>query len=316
LFSSVASEGTDFIRVTLVDSSGNVIKTLSSSNPLSIVQGTPGVSGMYLTVTATNTGTVPLSCSLITVTPTAFDTAMNKAMKYVPSTSPKKASWTSSLISVAQFEPLSQPVVFSVTARCSYMQGSNTVYLTDKTGSVSLNIQPDATGAGFEVSMDTGGLGTEWCGDGICQSNEDATSCAPDCTVTANAKFRTLDVGYASGGAIAYNSGTCGLALTSYGYFSSSGLLTGVCSTASKTYCGTSPVLTLSNLPGGWKSGGASVSLWKPTETGTMCLCDDDGTKYVLQKYTTADSDASKMTLANGELSGISFDSLREVSCV
>jgi len=135
------------------------------------------------------------------------------------------------------------------------------------------------------------------CGDGICQSNEDITSCIQDCSgAISSVRFRTNDASYVTSGAIAY-SNTCGSTLTQYGYVSGSGLLTGNCASASKTWCGTTVTLALSNLPGGYKSGGDSPSLWTTNDANVVCLCDEgsDG-KYFFKKYSTLDSDKTKVS--------------------
>lgn len=304
--------GDQFIKITLVDADGNTetLSTIDShGEPLSIIQGRPGKVGMYLTITATNTGAVPLTCSIVSATPTAFDTAIDKASKYIPSTAPKKASWTSSLISLSQFEGLPQPVNFQVTMRCSYMQGTNIIYVPDKIGNVPLTILPDIAGADFTVGIDTGGLDTEYCGDSICQASESSTSCPVDCTVFVNVKFRTSDISYASGSAIAFTT-TCGSNLTQLGYSSSGGTsaTTRMCSGQMSTQEGYT--LLLSNLPGGWNTGYNAPSLWQKGTSYKVCQ-DTNGTASVYYKiYSASDPDASKV-----DSSPITIDLAREVIC-
>lgn len=299
----------DFIQVRYYDSNGNLI---TDPNTLSIVGGVPGVSYIDLTVTASNTGGTVLTCAPTTTTPTAFDSALSKTAKVVPIIGTKKSSWTSNLISVSAFEGTPTPDVFSATIRCYYTIGSGEqVYLTDKTGSISLTIQPDASGS-FTVDVTSGGTGTEFCGDGICTSGigETATTCPGDCAVAGKVKFRTSDLSYPTGSAIAYNSGTCGNALTQYGHYTQTGLISGTCTAANIAIgCGTTPS-KLFDIPGGYLSGGAVVGLWKPTEANTLCVCDDSGTTYRVIKYLTTDPDAT-----NVGNSGQAYDSSKEISC-
>lgn len=121
-------------------------------------------------------------------------------------------------------------------------------------------------------------------------------------------RFRTTDLPY-SGTAVAYTS-TCGSALTGYGYNGATGLLSGTCTTGSKTWCGTSSALVLPNLPGGWKAGGENPSLWKPTEAGIVCVCDDTGTQYQLLRFETIDNQASEISTSSSVI-----NSALELTC-
>ena len=147
-------------------------------NLFSIVGGTPGVSEMDLTITVENTGNVALTCTPVSATPIAFDSALDKSSKVVPITGTKKASWTSNKISTSQFEGLPNPDRFEVTIRCSYNTGQEVVYLPDKTSYIDLNILSEGT----------------------------------------NVNFRTTDLTYDSGSTIAWNNGLCGGTLTKAGY--------------------------------------------------------------------------------------------------
>jgi|GEM_PF-4289873 len=316
--SEVITPGTNEagISVTYYDENGNII-TPSTLSTITAPGGnpTPGVKYIALTTTVLNTGTLPLSCFIVSATPTIFDSALVKTAKVVPSTGSKKASWTSNAFDITSLEGGASPDPFTVTVRCSYNAGTDVVYLTDQAYSLSLTIVTDGTGS-FTVNIESpGGLGTEYCGNGACESSlgETTTTCPQDCASTANAKFRTSDSVYVSGSAIAYGT-ACGSALTAYGHSTVSGLLSGTCAAkmaTETTTCGTSPA-KLFDLPSttGLLSGGAVPSLWKPTEANTLCVCDDSGTTYKVVKYLTTDSDASKVsTLAQ------SFDTVREVIC-
>ena len=294
----------NFMEVRLYDSNGKLIGTtenIGSANWFSIVNGVTGVASFDISINVKNTGTQALSCTPNSLTPSVFNTAMTKTTQNV--LAGKSIGWTSDKMTASQFETAPTPDIFSASVTCTWTGSPVT-----KTGTLSLTISPDASGADFTLSLNPGGLGTEFCGDGICQSSETTTSCPADCTFTTNVKFRTTDLGYVSGSAIGYTS-TCGSTLTKYGYYSSTGILTGTCDTIS-TWCGTNPTKVLDNLPGGWKSGGPTPSLWKVSETDTLCICDSDGSKYNQIKFKTTDSDASKV-----DSSAISIDPSKEVVC-
>lgn len=302
------------ISVTFYDEDGNPI----NSRPLSTVTApgylpVPGVSYISLTTTVLNTGDLPLSCEIISATPTTFDSALVKSAKVVPATGVKKASWTSNAFDITQFEASPTPDTFTVTVRCSYNVGTEVVYISpDQSYSIDLTIEPDGTGS-YTVEIESpGGLGSEYCGNGVCESSigETETTCPADCAVISDVNFRASDLSYVSGSAIAY-SATCGTTLTQYGHTANTGLLSGTCSAnmPTETWCGTTPV-ELQGIPGDFIVGGATATLWQPTESGTLCVCDDDGSTYKVVKYSTGDSDASKASS-----SAQSFDSSKEVLC-
>lgn len=57
--------------------------------------------------------------------------------------------------------------------------------------------------------------------------------------------------------------------------------------------CGGSPYKVLSNLPGGWKTGGASPSLWKSLGDDVhVCVCDDNEAGYWYKHYSSNDPDS------------------------
>lgn len=285
----------------LYDSNGKIIK--SSGMPQSLVDSVPGVSSIDLTVNVVNTGTEALSCSLTTVTPSAFNSAITKDAKAVAVSG--KASWTSSMISVAQFEGTT-PTAFSVSVLCTYNNGVQVINLAEKVASLNILVESEGTSSpSFEVSLLKGGTGTEYCGDGTCSSGESAATCPADCAVANNVKFRTSDLSYVSGSALAFTT-SCGSQLIPYGYSGSTGMLSGTCSVVMPSK-GTA---LLSGLPGGWRGGGESPSLWQSADSNIVFLCDDDGSKYIYLKYDKTDSDKSKV-----DTTPTSFDTAKEVPC-
>jgi len=144
-----------------------------------------------------------------------------------------------------------------------------------------------------------GGVGTEYCGDGICQADEDAESCPGDCATSANINFRTIDLSYVSGSAVGYAT-SCGSSLTGYGH------TTGSC-LSYEHYCDDTDQDL--NVP---KAGGGTTLFWY-VDADTVCVCEPDnlGTHLPARKYTTADSDASKV-----EITPTVIDSDKEVICV
>jgi len=294
-----------FIKVRFYDANGDPI-----TPSLSIVNGVSGVSFIDLTITANNDGSIPLTCNILSgsVTPSTFALALPTSQKSLPVNG--KAEWTSNLIAVASFETLPQPTLFSATIRCS--TGTSNL---DNSGEISLNILQDGTGS-FNVNINPGGIPTQYCGDGTCQSTETATNCPADCGVSQKAKYRTSDRLYSVGSAIAYTN-TCGNVLTAYGYDTSS------CWTVTDATC---PVkagynLTLSNIPGNplW---GSNVSrclykntadstrmtvAWKTTSTSGPCSTVG---QWGAINYWSGDSDKTKVST-----SYVSFNQDKEVIC-
>lgn len=283
-------EGIEFITVRMYDADKNLI---GGGTAQSIVNGVRGVSYIDLTVTASNTGTEPLTCNIISVSPPAFDSALTKVEKTVPATSPAKASWTSDLIAVAPFEQPTGSTTFSATLRCSYNDGQTIVDLADKQGSVDIEIRSDSASASFSVNVLSGGTPTEYCGDGVCQADEDSGSCPEDCSVSANVNYRTTDLTYVAGTAVGYTA-TCGNALTAYGKTS------GACT---EHNCANSDQAF--NAP----SQSGTVKVWI-RDVDNICICDNGQSSGYPKRYNTGDSDASKV-----DTSPISFDADKEITC-
>lgn len=304
--SGTATNPDDFISFKFYDANHNEVKL--KNDMYAIVSGTPGIKYAQASITVKNTGSYALSCIPTNVTPTAWGNALTKTEKQILIGG--KAGWTSGDIDLDTLATTSGPVRFTAAARCTYNNGATVVTLGEKSGYVDVTIQPDSTNASFDVTVLMGGAPTEYCGDLVCQVTETASTCPADCAVANNVKFRTTDLAYVSGSAIGF-SATCGNTLTAYGYYSGTGTLGGTCAATmpTATWCGTAPTL-VATLPGSYLTGGVAPTLWKPSEATTICVCDDTGSNYLIKKYTTADSDASKV-----DTSKTSFDTSKEVAC-
>lgn len=181
---------------------------------LSIVDDTPGVTYIDFTVMLENIGETPLSCKITSATPSALQSALdiNQVKTLVGD---GMVAWTSDLIPVAQFEDDSE-TTFTATILCSYNDGSEMVDLPSKVGSIDVLIQAETGNPDFIVTIGIGGVEEEFCGDETCQSSENPTTCPQDCAISAYVSYRTSDVSYPSGGAVAY-SNSCGGELVAYG---------------------------------------------------------------------------------------------------
>lgn len=298
----------NFLDVRLYDENGDLI--VSDILTQSIVGGVPGVSFIDLTVTAKNIGSQILSCDITALSPSAFNSAVVKETRSVSVAG--KTSWTSALISVAQFEDPVNPTVFSADVTCNFNTGIEIVTLPVESGTIILLIQPEVGGAEFEVTVVTGGAPEDFCGDGICQIDENSVSCPSDCAVSAFASFRTTDLSYVSGSAIAFAT-SCGSELTAYGYetrLSDSG----TCATN-----GNFGTLLLEGLPVSvdfnTHSGGSTGNLQLYTDSTDVnevwvCEEDNDGNGLIRARYDITDTDASKV-----DTSAISFDPAKELAC-
>lgn len=204
------------------DASGNLI---SSQDSLSVVNNVPGISSIDLSINVKNTGDVALLCRIKNANPAEFAEALpatNLSIK-----KGKTESWTSNLIPVAQFEG-NTPTLFSATVICAYYDNKTDSYVDIKETSASLplTIEFDSNGANFEVSIDNGSLIEDednFCGNDICEMNENSVSCPSDCAISASVQFRTNAVSgaYAPGSWVAYDGNKDGT-LDCYVYSSSS----------------------------------------------------------------------------------------------
>ena len=277
-----------FISINMYNQDG---KLIAESKGLSVVNDVPGVSSIDLTITLTNTGEISLDCTIGSLTPSSFDSAVTKGIKTIPVGG--KASWTSTKIDVKTLESTA-PVVFSATATCTYKVNIDVKTITPKKGTLSISIISDPIG-GFDISVNQGTNGgttpTNTCGDGTCQNTESITTCQSDCAIGNNVKFRTSDSSYSTSSAISYTS-SCGTILTAYGYTGSG---SGACSSSNTGY----------------------VLLNFVTKEGYL-ICTRTGypTRLYVQKganlliYDSTDSDATKVTTGK-----TSIDSAKEVAC-
>lgn len=311
------------IDVHFYDANGNPICNIQS---LSVVGLTPttgarGVASMSLTIKASNGGAIPLSCNIYKAQVngadgTVFDTAMTRADKFLQVS--QTAEWTSNLFTVSGFEATPTPDVFNVTIRCTYSDVSGQKII-DSAGSIPLYITADGTGSFTVVINPPEGIPTLYCGDGTCSASigETASTCPQDCASIGNVFFRSTDLTYVLGSAIAYT-GTCGSALTKYGYDSAS------CRSETSTSCpvitGYTQLLSAKTIPDAistWvsispclysTSSGLSMLFKVASTSGEPTSCPVG--QWIELRYTTASSYASSVSnLAS------SFNNLKEVSC-
>ena len=287
---NVTSDG-GFIKVRLYDAYGNPI-----TNALSVVNNGEGVSYIDLTITATSTGSIPLSCDLVTtdttvngqIPPNVFSNALVTGAKTLSGVG-SKVEWTTNLIAVSSLEGAPSPDVFATKVRCQYSDAEGVHYI-DQSGSIPITIVGEGS-TGFTVDVGSGGLPSSWCGNSVCDNGtsgtpnigETATSCPSDCSGTVqDVNFRTSDLSYPFGSAIAYNKGTCGSLLTQFGYD------TTTCWTITDATCptvaGYSRVLSTKTIPGKpiWSTNTACLYnittdatqmavAWKATNTNGPC---------------------------------------------
>ena len=307
----IANEG--MISYRMYDINGNLITPIMA---LSVVQGQPGVFFLDFTVKARNIGNTPLQCGITSAEPSDFDTNLVRDIRNIGVG--QATAWTSAKFNISKFEQASPLTTsFNASVNCNYTFGSIFTPVGSKRGIIELSIFSETDQSGFDVSVSPGGAGTEFCGDGVCQLNngENSDNCVIDCPLPIiNTRFRTFDLIYSSGSAIAYT-GTCSNALTQYGHSGMTGTLTGTCSVdmSSRPSCGGAPhTLLLTSLPGqiGTLSGGASPSLWNSATPGLLCVCDDNGVNYRFSTYDSTDPDS-----LNVNNTATSFDPSKEVTC-
>jgi len=261
----------DMVEVLIYDANGN---------PLSVVNSVSGVYYIGFRVNIVNTGTKALTCNLIdNKVNGASDTNFNTQMAtikatplYVPVGTTK--SWTTpSGLAVSGYEPAPTPDVFNFVVKCSYLEGTETKYLSDKTGSVSVKIESEGT-AGFDVTTETGGIGL--CGNSICDSGEDTSNCPVDCSVappTTTVKFRTTDTLYPSNSAIGVRSSCSSGNLIGYGRSGSTCFAT-TSVTCPSSYAGYILVGLANPIPGG--------PSWRGSNFGCLYSKGTDSTIYAV----------------------------------
>lgn len=262
-----------------------------SLGELTIVNGGSGIQYLNFSTKITNTGDLPLTCSIINAQPSILFNSFDHSLELVPISS--SYTWNSGLIEMSQFEELPQPVRFSATIRCSYKKGINTVTLEDQTDFKNVEILTQ-------------------CGDGICQEFEDLNNCLIDC---GHVNYRTSDLSYTTHSAIAFTS-SCGASLTTYGMSSN---------TCWPTTSSTCPIvsgysLVISSIPEGvnWaddpgclytKDGDPSqiAVSFKTKRSGGPCSVVNRWGAYI---FDSDDSDSSNVAISN-----IPIDSSKEIIC-
>lgn len=305
------SVGGQMISYIMYDKYGNVVKP-HKVNSLSIVDDTPNIANLSFVVRISNIGSYELTCNEVSFAPALFNTNMvnTPVLTISPGTS---GSWTSNSFPISSFESsnVSFRTNFNATVHCTYLGG---IALPDLTGSLLVKIQPDVGGTA-SYTIETLKSQGATCGDGTCQSpDENITTCAEDCAPSMKVIFRTSSLTYGTSTAVAYNStGTCGIALTQFGQTNSPSTLSGTCASNMPTStncgsasCGTVATLMVGNLPGGFRTGGASPSLWKCGNTCAtrVAVCDDDGSNYGFVRYDSTDN-IDKVKVDSGFLPNI-----------
>ena len=111
--------------------------------------------------------------------------------------------------------------------------------------------------------------------------------------------FRTTDLTYTLGGAVAYSS-TCGGALTPYGSYTNYGAYSGNCANAMINLVGCTSSQLLASIPGGWVTGytGTELLMCIGTKIGYVFVCNTvGGTSSELKSYRDSDPDGDKVSL-------------------
>jgi hypothetical protein len=110
-----------------------------------------------------------------------FLPAIDKATKTINPN--QRAAWTSNLIPTSLMESIS-PITLQASVYCEYYDNGNWYAVTGtnpKTGSFG-PITVSATSSNFDINIQPGGIPSEYCGDGTCQSPlENSVNCIPDC---------------------------------------------------------------------------------------------------------------------------------------
>jgi len=244
-----------FLTVHYYDANQNEI---FAGRALSVIGNLEGVEYISLDVNVDNTGEVPLELKIKDASPSQLKSALPTTTLTLAVGESDK--WTSSLIDISSFEGSTQ--IFEVVVSGNYDYAGRT-HTLEKTGQISLSIQPDPLG-GFDVTVVLEGGSTDedtdpidcvesWtCGEwGICTNNEqmrvctDANNCGttndmPDNVISCSdktvvfrdeGKYNDLFRGW-----IMYKG-------VGYGYYGSSGA-----NRDCVTFLGTTPKLDLSSI--------------------------------------------------------------------
>jgi len=163
---------------------------------LSIIGNLEGVEYISFDVNVENTGDVPLELSIKDASPSQLKSALPS--NTITLTVGEKDKWTSDYIDVTPFEGTTQ--IFEVEVEGKYTYAGKT-HTLEKTGQISLSIQPDPQG-GFDVPAVLASGSTDedteppetctesWtCGEwGICTNNEQIRECTDlnNCGTTNN----------------------------------------------------------------------------------------------------------------------------------
>lgn len=304
------------------DADGNPIS--SSGVKQAVLGGVEGVTYITIDINALNKDTVSLDFEILNATPEALSNVLTLSSK--KSAGPnEKVTWTSGLIDITPYVGKTQ--VFTVT-----LQASSPIRTSlSKSASLSIAVSADPV-AGFDISLeDNVGTGdfvpvpSEYCGDGTCQTGETSDTCPDDCDATTtpssgNVIFRTTDLTYAIGSAIAYSS-SCGNVLTSYGYASSYSTYYGNCqATIASRYATCGTATKVMDIPGTWLAGSAGTELWSCSGTSNLVVCDTtcvssvscvaNVDKSAIKTYSLSDTDATKVATIS-----TSLELIKEVTC-
>lgn len=277
------------------------------------VGGVSGVAFITLKVIAVNKDTVPLNFKILGAQPSAFEAKLSTSP--VTADAGSTASWISDLIDIRGLEGTDQ--VFTVTVEGS----SDKRQTASKTYEVTIPISEDPA-SNFDIEItDTAGNDPYFGEPPECSLDEHCTGdyeiclngeCirdpeAPECSLTSECpsgqvcesgdcvtpeppapspdkvKFRTTDLGYISGTAVAY-SATCGSPLTAYGRTS------GACT---EYWCDSSTGYI--EVPA---SGAGIVKSRMWIKGADLCICQTDkiNVHTVASRYATSDTDASKVS--------------------
>jgi len=175
----------DFLEVRMYDSNGNLI---GSTESFAVVNDVPGVDSVDVTINVENTGEIPLSMSITSLSPTQFNNAVSKTTKTVqPGNS---ISWTSNLISVGSLGLGTKTFSASVRGTYDYAGQTRTI---DKSASISITIEEDLTGD-FILTIESGGesSGIEGCPITV---KEDCTTCELTANILNGWQHGTNDCG-------------------------------------------------------------------------------------------------------------------------
>lgn len=260
-----------------------------------MIDGETGVTYITFQVNVLNEDTTDLSVEITDATPQSLKDKLPIGIKKTVAKD-QTGSWISGLVDMTPYVLTDQP--FSVTVKATSPIRKDAVRTNDLT--VTVEEDPEAI---FSIELISGG-------------NEDP-GIIPDPGVTpgSDINFRTSDLSYAQGSAIAVAS-ACGNNLVAYGYYAVTGSLGDTCAAGSKSWCGTAPVL-VGVIPGGWLSGGEEATLWKVTESDRFCVCDSGSAgTHVFKRYSNVQSSSLGYITSSGiSTSPTSVDELKESTC-